>query len=432
MVKQGVVMRPKYFDVLTYGKSYDHVPIVDPWRTIHVDPALAGAWTVAGDIDGDGEAELVSARNNPNSKSQEVVSVIAHKLDGSVLWKWGKPETGAARLGYDVACQIYDWDGDGNLEVIVLGYDHIVELDGATGQEKRRLPIPRDAADCLTFANLTGSERAADVLIKTRYEQIWALDQNARELWNVKLPGGRLTAHQVFPVDIDGDGRDELIAGYAMLNPDGSQRWKMEAAEVLPEGIGCHLDCARVYLRAESPADWRLVVSCCADERLAMIDGEGRTVWAHDNRHYESIDICSIYPDEPGRQIVVDIAKHEEVVAPVHVLDGDGAILGKLFTYNSRFHFPIDWDGSGRDLIAVGGEHALFDGKGDKVAIFGIPESEKPEGFIGGRADLTGNGVPDVVLVGDNGETIYLYLNENGAMSAPGLPMLTEVNYTLY
>ena len=425
-------MRPRYFDILTYGKSYADVPVIPPWRTIQVDPQHAGAWTVAGDIDGDGEAELVSARNNPHGSSQEVVSVIAHKLDGTVLWEWGNPAAGVARLGYDVACQVYDWDGDGNREVVVVGAAELVELDGATGTEKRRLPVPEDAADCLTFVNLSGTEHPTEVLIKTRYEQIWALDRAGRELWNVRYPGGRLTAHQVFPVDIDGDGRDELMAGYAMLNADGSVRWTLQAAADLPLGIGCHLDCARVLRRGDAAQDWRIVVTCCANERLASVDGEGNTVWAIDNRHYESVDICSLYPELPGKQIVVDVAKHEEVVAPLHVLDEDGRLLGKLFTWNSRFHFPIDWDGSGRDLFAVGGEHALFDGNGDKVAIFDTPGIENPSGLICGRADLTGNGVPDVVFVGNHGATIFLYRNRHGAMSAPDLPLLTEVNYTLY
>ena len=425
-------MRPKYFDVLTYGKDYSEVPVVRPWRTIQVDPSRAGQWIVAGDLDGDGEVELVSARNNPDRPSQEVVSVITHKLDGTVLWEWGEPQAGVARLGYDVACQVYDWDGDGDLEVVVVGTRDIVELDGATGAEKRRLPVPEDAADCLTFVNLSGGERATDVLIKTRYEQIWALDSEGRERWNVRHPAGRLTAHQVFPVDLDGDGRDELIVGYAMLNADGSMRWEMEAARELPLGIGCHLDCARVLRRGETAADWRFVVTCCANERMASVDGTGRTVWVKDNRHYESVDVCSIYPELPGKQIVVDVAKHEEVVAPIHVLDEDGALLGKLFTWNSRFHFPIDWDGSGRDLFVVGGEHALFDGRGDKIASFDTPGIDNPSGLICGRGDLTGNGVPDVMISADHGGTIFLYRNEHGAMSAPGLPEITEVNYTLY
>jgi len=425
-------MRPRNFDILTYGRSYPDARIVKPWRTIHVDAERAGGWTVAGDLDGDGEAELVSARNNPEGLSQEVMSVITHKLDGTVLWEWGSPERGVARLGYDVACQVYDWDGDGQLEVVVTGRDQVIELDGATGKERRRLPVPQDAADCLTFVNLSGGDRATDFLVKTRYEQIWAFDRDGRELWDITLPGGRKTAHQVFPVDIDADGREELIAGYAMLNPDGSVRWKLQAAEELPEGIGAHLDCARVFTAADAPADWRFVVTCCANERLAMVDGEGKTVWAIDNRHYESIDVCSLYADSAEKQIVVDVAKSEAAVAPIHVLDGDGDLLGKLFTWNSRIHFPVDWDGTGTDLIAVGGERALFDGMGEKVVIFDIPDADDSASYVIGRADMTGDGIPDVVIVADNGAGLYVYRNEHGGMSSPELPLLTNVNYTLY
>ncbi len=36
------------------------------------------------------------------------------------------------------------------------------------------------------------------------------------------------------------------------------------------------------------------------------------------------------------------------------------------------------------------------------------------------------------MISADHGGTIFLYRNEHGAMSAPGLPEITEVNYTLY
>ena len=350
-----------------------------------------------------------------------------------MLWEWGEPDAGVARLGYDVACQVHDWDGDGSLEVVVVGAREIVELDGATGAEKRRLPVPEDAADCLTFVNLSGAERATDVLIKTRYEQIWALDREGRELWNVRHPAGRLTAHQVFPVDLDGDGRDELIVGYAMLNPDGSMRWEMEAAEGLPLGIGCHVDCARVLRRGETAADWRFVVTCCANERMASVDGTGRTVWALDNRHYESVDVCSIYPELPGtadrrgrRQARGGGGSHPRARRGRRAAR-EAVHLELALPFPHRLGRQ-----SGRDLFVVGGEHALFDGGGDKVAIFDTPGVDNPSGLICGRGDLTGNGAPDVMISADHGGTIFLYRNEHGAMSAPGLPEITEVNYTLY
>ena len=90
-------------------------------------------------------------------------AVVAQRLDGQVLWRWGNPNIGRRGLHHDVACQIYDWDGDGTKEVVVATKGYLVELDGATGKERRRLPIPPDATDCLLFANLSGHQRATDV-----------------------------------------------------------------------------------------------------------------------------------------------------------------------------------------------------------------------------------------------------------------------------
>ncbi|MCU0874531.1 MAG: hypothetical protein MUE50_19520 [Pirellulaceae bacterium] len=197
------------------------VPLVQPWRQFALDPEYSGAWVVAGDLDGDGAVETVSARNVDRNDVHYTSAAVAQRLDGSVLWRWGDPAVGRKKLHHDVACQIYDWDGDGCPEVVLCTEGFLVELDGATGRERRRFPLPKDASDCLVFANLSGGPRATDVLVKTRYTQIWAFHRDGRQLWTIEKPGGYLTAHQPVPIDLDGDGRDEIAAGYAMLNADG-------------------------------------------------------------------------------------------------------------------------------------------------------------------------------------------------------------------
>ena len=120
---------------------------------------------------------------------------------------------------------MFDRNGDGRNEVVLCTKGFLVELDGATGQELRRIPIPEEATDCLVFCNLSGGKNPTEVLVKDRYHQIWAYDLTGRLIWTVKDPGGFRTAHQPRPIDINGDGRDEIMAGYALLNPDGSVRW---------------------------------------------------------------------------------------------------------------------------------------------------------------------------------------------------------------
>ena len=142
------------------------MPIVSPKMSVSLDPSVDGQWFVTGDIDGDGAVEIITARNHTDDATPpHVTSVCARKLDGSILWTWGDPAAGGWRLGYDVACQVHDWDGDGNAEVILATHSELVELDGATGTERRRLKIPIGASDCLTFADLTGRGRRGGRLL---------------------------------------------------------------------------------------------------------------------------------------------------------------------------------------------------------------------------------------------------------------------------
>ena len=116
------------------------IPLVQPWKRIALDPEFGGAWVVAGDLDGDGTVEIVSARNVDQNDVHFTSAVVAQRLDSSMLWRWGNRKIGRKELHHDVACQIYDWDGDGRNEVVLCAGESLLELDGVTGREKRRLP----------------------------------------------------------------------------------------------------------------------------------------------------------------------------------------------------------------------------------------------------------------------------------------------------
>ncbi len=413
------------FAVDTVPGLPDTVPVVKPWKTIPLDPTHSGQWVVLGDVDGDGEVEVVSARNVDNHDVHYTSAVCVQKLDGSVLWRWDCGTTGRTKLHHDVACQIYDWDGDGRNEVIVATDKAVVELDGATGQERRRLPIPASASDCLVFANLSGGPRATDFLVKTRYSHIWAYDREGKLLWDVSNPGGYRTSHQPYPVDIDGDGRDEIMAGYAMLNPDGSARWTLKSDEIdLKRG---HLDCCRVLEAGETPADFRLVGTYCGANGIAMFDGNGRVLWELAGHHFESVDIGKLRSDLPGNQIVVDIDHQPAGKSPTWLLAADGSLLGSINTVSSRHHRLIDWNGDGLDEIVLGGVPAIYDGKGEPVARL---DGTGPGTKIVQVGDMTGDGVPDVVV--SSRSAVCIFRNERGVRPATPAAIGGGVNFTLY
>jgi len=424
-----------YFDVNDVGEPTNKSNRIEPWKVVHLDPAYGGQWVAAGDVDGNGQVEIVSAENVNKDDIHYTSTAVAQKLDGTVLWRWGNPDIGRKMWHHDVACQIYDWDGDGKQEVILCTKDYLVEMDGSSGQERRRIKINEDATDCLVFCNLSGGKHPGDVLVKTRYGQIWAYDYGGKLLWTVKEPAGYHTAHQPRPIDIDGDGRDEIMAGYALLNPDGTLRWVFQSEKV-KQKVG-HLDCCRVVREGKKPEDFRLALTCCGANNIAMVDGTGKTLWEISGHHFESVDVGKVIPDYPGEQLVVDIDHQPFGNGLLWVLDEQGKLLGRIVTNYSRHHYLLDWTGDGIDEILVGDNGAIYNYQGKRIAVLSAPKAGEDEAEgekVAERSilagDMNGDKICDVLLV--TTKAMYIFRNEKGQRSKKPLPLGTEHNLTLY
>jgi len=422
--------KPLYFDVRDLGEPNESVPVIKPWRTVQLDGDYGGQWVVAADLDGDGAAEIVSCENVNNDDVHYTSTALAQRLDGSVLWRWGDSDAGRKNWRHDVPCQIHDWDGDGKNEIVLCTKGAVVELDGRTGKERRRIKIADDATDCLVFCNLSGGDRPTDILVKDRYNRIWAYDRAGKLLWSVADPGGYRTAHQPRPIDLDGDGRDEIMAGYAMLNHDGAVRWVFKSEKV--DQARGHLDCARVYRKGAKPEEFRIVLTCCGADNIAMIDGNGRTLWEVAGHHFESIDVGKILPDGREPQIVVDIDHQPLGKSLLWVLDEFGNLLGQIVSGYCRHHCLLDWTGDGVDEILVSHNGALYNHKGRRIGAFVTP-GEEPTAK-GERSmltgDMTGDGVPDAMIVTTN--AVYIYENAKGKRQPGPARLGTEFNFTLY
>ena len=421
----------KMFDINDVGKSREGVERIQPWRVIDIDKDFGGQWMVAGDIDGDGQVEIVTAKNMDVKDVHYTSAVAAQKLDGTVLWTWGNPEIGRKTWSHDVACQIYDWDDDGHNEVIVATKGFVVELDGATGKERRRLPIPADASDCLVFCNLSGGPRATDLLVKTRYEQIWALNHEGETLWTCKEPGSYRTAHRPLPLDLDGDGRDEIFAGYGVLNSDGTLRWVLKSEKTdLKRG---HLDCTRVVRRGAKPEDWRIAQTCCGANDLVMVDGAGNTIWEVTGHHFESINVGRVLPGQTEPDLLVDIDHTSRDACPLWLVDAQGRQQGQIISEYCRHHRLLDWDGDGLDEIFLGQCRTIFRGDGSVMAVLDAPGIEERDPKIEVsviKGDMDGDGVCDINIV--TPERVYIYRNESDKRPEEAIPLGTGTNVTLY
>jgi len=418
---------PLFFDTNDTGPAPADVPAVRPWKTVPLDPDYGGQWVVSADLDADGQVDFVACENHNVGDVHYTSTAVAQRLDGSVLWRWGDPDIGRKEWHHDVACQVHDWDGDGRPEVVLATKGALVELDGRTGTERRRIPIAKDATDCIVFADLAGRGRPTDVLVKNRYHDIYAYDHRGELLWHVNDPGGTRTAHQPRPIDLDGDGKDEIAAGHALINADGSLRWRFRSAKV-DENRG-HLDCIRLFRRADRLEDVRLVLTLCGANGIAMIDGRGEVIWEQVGSHFESIDIGRIIAEHPGPQILVDIDHQPFGKAPLLLMDEDGVLLGRINTDYARHHHLLDWTGDGLDEIISAHSGAVYDHAGRRPATLTAPASGRGERsmLVG---DFTGDGVPDVTLV--TTDALYVFRNGSGVKPTPGIGLETEFNFTLY
>ena len=78
--------------------------------------------------------------------------------------------------------------------------------------------FPRILGDSLYFCDFRGQGRAGDIVLKDRYNSLWALDGNLELLWQAQCN----TGHYPFAYDVDGDGKDELAIGYSLFDHDGN------------------------------------------------------------------------------------------------------------------------------------------------------------------------------------------------------------------
>jgi rhamnogalacturonan endolyase len=226
-----------------------------------------------GDLDGDGEYEYVIKTPKVNydpwagdgrpgrgywQPSKDTYKLEAYKPDGTMMWRYDMGwsiETGVWFSPYVV----YDLDGDGCAEIalkggegdprdpdghVSAGPEYLVILNGKTGKEIARTDwIPREGYDTheslnrnqLCVAYLDGktpciiAERGTyDIIALAAYslndgKLVEQWKWNDREEDGLSYTGQG--AHCVHAVDVDDDGRDEVIIGSAVVDDNGTGLW---------------------------------------------------------------------------------------------------------------------------------------------------------------------------------------------------------------
>jgi rhamnogalacturonan endolyase len=254
-VSQAMMVDDKYINIpLKLGNYYTHF-----------------VWP--GDLDGDGEYDLVCLRKSSEAAPQVIEG---YTLKGEFLWRVdmgpnsvnqapgvGKDDAPPASIceyslgGYRCrdGVTVYDLNGDGKAEVFIRtaagvmfadgklltdvqpSTQFISVVDGMTGKEITRAPLPADyAADGpmsgqFGIAYLDGVHPSLITKMLNRASKskfntlICAWDYNGRKLtlrWKFRkdnYPGEE--SHQLRILDVNGDGKDEIYDGSYVVTNDG-------------------------------------------------------------------------------------------------------------------------------------------------------------------------------------------------------------------
>ncbi|WP_084134430.1 S-layer homology domain-containing protein [Paenibacillus harenae] len=441
-----------------------------------------------GDLDGDGEYEIVLKWDPTNSKDNSQSGytgntlVDAYKLDGTFLWRIDLGRNIRAGAHY-LDVMVYDLDGDGKAEVtfrtadgtvdgqgnvigdenadyrnsngyILSGPEYHTVFEGATGKalatedyEPARGNV-NDWGD--NYGNRVDRFLAAiayldgvhpSVVMQRGYYTRMVLvaydwrDGKLTKRWTFdsNTPGNEGFAgqgnHQLSVADVDNDGKDEIITGAAAIDDDGTALWNSR----LGHGDAMHLgdlDPNRLGLELFAVQE-DTSVKYSADMKDAR---SGRVLWGQLQTGVDT-----------GRGLTADIDPRSEGEEAWAIDGAWNSTTGGLFSAAGEriaqsipsSNFAIWWDG---DL-----SRELFDHEwlGDPLRA-GIPKIDKwdynnnklvnIERFTGtySNNDTKGNPVLQADLLGDWREELVLRTEDSQALRIYATTRLTDKRiYTL-
>jgi len=179
-----------------------------------------------------------------------------------------------------------------------------------------------------------------------RLEELWRWDNR----WNRSQWGQG--AHTMHAVDLDGDGRDEVILGSIALDDDGSILWET--------GLG-HPD--HVYVGDIDPSRDGLEVVFGIESRrdrhaISMMDGKtGELLWGHDRPTLHIHSTGMVSPIDPSRPGSLIWSGEENSETDRWLRDAQGNILEVPERFPRRDLAPksVWWDAGLHRKLIVGG-----------------------------------------------------------------------------
>jgi len=335
----------------------------------------------AGDLDGNGDLELVAVTTTPLSANNQRDIVIAVHHDGSIVGGFPPNTTGAAGCdaacyvtgGYDQNLALGDVDNDGHADIFAPQDNAYMSLHDGTGRAFDAAPIFRNRT------KFSGIRWMVDYALA---QQGYANDEATEEQ-------AHFTNTAPAIADLDGDGTAELIALGSIQNAAQTDRER---------GVGLFV----MKHDGTRPAAW-IAPPRFPDYTSGLWDG-GNNIVGITNQ----VAVAELDPSHAGPEIV--FAGFDQ---RIHGVDAAGVPLWSA-TYTTRSDTwtagvaIADLSGDGTPELAL----TTYGPSGGDLVVFDAGGNELHRIALGGRgampvptiADVDGNGTLDIVVSLKDGE----------------------------
>lgn len=368
-----------------FAKRVKKYPAMRLEREVKLGGLVNGRSLRIADVNGDGKLEIVLAQGSKDVAAKagltRLTCLSVLDLDGKVLWQEGTPDPAAEIANGDMPFQVADVNGDGKPEVIcVFGYELQVR-DAATGKLLMKCPTPETekvGADFMevsaswgspwgdetprmnvaqfALCNTLGRTDAREILVKDDYHHLAVIsfaDGSARTVFKHRGVHG----HFPWCGDLDGDGRDEIFAGYSLLDHDGKKIWSLHLQD--------HQDAIAV-LDPAAPGGKNKRIFMCGGEDGMLVLGLKAEFHTRVQGHCQRMGIAKFRADLPGLQIATVTFWGNPGIFRLH--DATGKLLwSKEWPVCGGLAAPVNWSGRAEELMLYSMEPGagLLDGHGE-------------------------------------------------------------------
>ncbi len=381
------------------------------WKKVDLGNYGAGRNIRFGDLNSDGKMELLTGqvgKTDGAGGGNDIGCLTAMNFDGEVLWQRGTPRPSEKHCEEEAAFQIHDLDGDGNKEVVYMVQGIIHVLDGSKGRLIRRkalskVPIAageyaRINGNRIFFCDIQGKGRDSDLLVLAGSGHVWAYDEHLNLLWTYLSEPAKSYPSAM---DVDGDGRDEILIGYSFIDDDGSEIWNRSSDS------GDEATAVALATLNQQPSDAAPRILFGAGDWGTMVyNTDGKLLLHHPVGHVQSLTIANLRSDLPGLEMVSSNFWGSQGI--IYLYDANGQIYSSFEPgSHGSMCLPVNWRGDGVEYFLLNtsaGDGGLFNGRG--LLSVSFPDDDHPE-LCNAVLDVYGDARDEIITWNQHALWVY-------------------------